>query len=131
MALPCSWCGSLLTQAGADKHQCLACGELTNADGSRSVHMVSTTAYVAAASGDVQETDRRYRPGDVIPGAPETTPATAVAATETADQQDVTPAAVPPPVVAEPVEPAPIDLASLSPEQVAAIELIAHSEQEQ
>lgn len=119
MASPCAHCGSVETMAGLDEFQCLACGRQTKADGTP-----VTPDPVFAEPG---YPDRRYRPGDIIPQEPGVATVTAEA-TETA--QVVTPVATPaPPAPVEaPPTPDPVDLSTLSPEQVAAIELIAHPE---
>lgn len=113
MAFRCSWCGSVLTQPGLDEYTCLACGKQTGADGTKAISMVP------APGNPEVPADHAFLPN--LPG-PAVTPV-ASGTQETAEPEVVIPPAAP-----IPDAPAPIDLNVLSPEQVAAIELIAHPE---
>jgi hypothetical protein len=148
MASICPFCKSAVTQALVDTLQCLSCGRLFKFDGTP---VAPDPVFNAPAN---ENPDRRYRPGDIVPAEP-VVPVVAAPAVEPTPV--VTPAPVvaetvisvaPAPVVAEPVAviptvivvpaatdlaaiaatPAPIDLSTLTPEQVASIEAIAHPE---
>lgn len=133
MAEACANCGRAdLMQADVRNYQCLACGALTDMATHQVVPTGSQPAKVSATGAPVVELssggtfsgseagaddpEHRLRPGDPLPEST-TSPA----------MPEITPAA-PVPVLAPPApEPTSIDLTALTPEQIDAIELIAHA----
>ena len=135
MSVPCANCGrSDLMQPDLRNYQCLACGALTAiADGSLVpnnivntvtspsghpvIELSTTTPSFAGDESGSADPEHRLRPGDPFPHpSPEATVSDTPAAPE------------PEPAPVEASTPEPIDLSTLTPEQVSAIEAIAHPE---
>ena len=147
MAEQCSVCGRAdQLQPDLVNYQCVACGSLTNiatgqavptglapgagvsVSGRPVVELSSVTQSPTGTEAGSLDAEHRLRPGDPFPHpAPdEVTVVAPVPEPESAPEAPVE-APVAPEVEAAPV-PEPIDLATLTPEQVAAIEAIAHPE---